>query len=119
MATEVMRKPAPAVPLRELRAALGLSRERMARLLDVSAKTIERWECSGKPPSQQTPLRRLAQLEQIVELGRMVYQPNGLPLLMKTPLPIFEGRTPQQLIEADEGYRVVGLLATEYEGAIT
>lgn len=116
MATQVAPKPAPTMRLRELRAALGLSRERMARLLDVSAKTIERWETSGRPPTRQTPLRRLAQLEQIAELGQMVYTPEGVHLFMRTPLPAFDGRTALQLIEQEEWRQVLGLLATEYEG---
>ncbi len=33
-----------ALPVPEMRSTLDLSRERMARVLDVSAKTIERWE---------------------------------------------------------------------------
>ena len=39
----VRTSPLPAHP-RDVRRTLGLSRERMARLFDVSAKTVERWE---------------------------------------------------------------------------
>jgi DNA-binding transcriptional regulator YiaG len=35
--------PANALNVRETRAKMGLSRERFGHLLDVSAKTIERW----------------------------------------------------------------------------
>src|SRR5438309_924569 len=50
MATQATLKPGPDLQPRALRAALGVSRERMARLLDVSAKSVERWERDGELP---------------------------------------------------------------------
>ncbi|HEY7066979.1 MAG TPA: helix-turn-helix domain-containing protein [Chloroflexota bacterium] len=107
-------KPTAPLPLRELRSALGLSREKMGRLLEVSARTIERWEATGKTPSRPSMRRRFEQLQEIVELGRIGYTPEGLVYFLQTPFPTFDGRTGLQLIEIGEGKRVFGVLAGEY-----
>ncbi len=46
--------------LAKLRKQLNVSRERMDRLTDVSAKTIERWEARGEMPSNRLLRERLA-----------------------------------------------------------
>ncbi|MHB8577791.1 MAG: helix-turn-helix domain-containing protein [Dehalococcoidia bacterium] len=109
-------KPVVAPDLRELRAALGLSRERMARLFDVSAKTIERWEASGQLPPGRSARNLLVKLAEIVHLGLIVYTPEGFVIFMSTPLGEFHGRTALQLIELGEAEDVLGALAGDYEG---
>jgi transcriptional regulator with XRE-family HTH domain len=99
-----------------MRAELGLSRERMARLLDVSAKTIERWEQRGVAPRSTADRQRLLQIQEILELGLIVYTEEGLRLFLTTPMPVFDGSTGLQLIERGEGERVYGALAQDYEG---
>jgi len=106
----------PDIAPRRLREDLGLSRERMARLLDVSAKTIERWEARPEPPANRAARKRLAQLREIVFLGLIVYTPEGFHRFLTTPMPAFDGRTGLQLIENDEGEEVIGALAADYEG---
>ncbi len=101
---------------RSMRAALGLSRERMARLLDVSAKTIERWEAAGTPPATRHVRTLLDKVDQIVKLGLVVYTPEGLRTFMTSPIPELRGRTPLQAIEQDDADLVLGALAAEYEG---
>jgi DNA-binding transcriptional regulator YiaG len=105
-----------ALHVRSMRDALGLSRERMARLLDVSAKTIERWEARNEPPVNRTARQRLAQIQEIVELGLIVYTPKGFHHFMTLPMPAFDGRTALQLIEQGDAERVFGELAADYEG---
>ncbi len=102
--------------VRELRKALHISRERMARLLDVSAKTIERWEAREELPASRTARARLAQLHEIVVLGQIVWMPEGFQRFVTLPMPVFGGRSALQLIEAGEAERVIGQLAAEYEG---
>src|SRR5438477_7361337 len=97
--------------LLELRAALGISRERMARLFDVTGKTIERWEQSDRPPASAVARTRLAKLREIVELGLIVYTPEGFQIFMTTPMPVFKGRTALQLIEGCEADTVFDALA--------
>ena len=101
---------------REIRARLGLSRERMARLFDVSAKTIERWEARETPPASPHARKRLAELQEIAELAHIVYQPEGVTVFLATPFPTFDGRTALQMIEAGQAERVMGALAEDYEG---
>jgi DNA-binding XRE family transcriptional regulator len=64
-------------PLRpeELRRDLRLSRERMARLVDVSAKTVERWEHQQSlSPRTSSRIRvQLAQIQEVRDLGLCVY----------------------------------------------
>ena len=98
-----------------LRSELGLSRERMARLFDVSAKTIERWEARGAPPSA-ADRQRLLQIREILDLGRLVYTAEGLQRFLDAPLPVFKGATALQMIERGEGEQVLAALATDYEG---
>lgn len=102
----------------ELRRDLNLSRERMARLVDVSAKTVERWEHrQGIPLGASSRVReQFAQIQEIRNLGLCVYKPEGFHLFLKTPLPVFSGRTALQMIEQGEADAVLAALAADYEG---
>jgi hypothetical protein len=88
----------------------------MGRLLDVSSRTVERWERDGKLPARPAVHQRLAQLQEIVELGLMVYTPKGLVLFLQSRFPEWNGRSGLELIEGGEGERVFGALASDYEG---
>ena len=101
---------------RAIRDALGLSRERMARLLDVSAKTIERWEVAGAAPAGRHAREQLTKVEEIVRLGLVVYTPEGFVRFLKTPLRTFGGRTALQSIEQGEADLVIAALAADHEG---
>ena len=101
---------------RRLRADMRLSRERMARLFDVSAKTIERWEERDALPASARVRGQLARLQEIVALGLTVYTPDGFAQYLATPLPTFGGQTALQLIERGEADRVLAALAADYEG---
>ncbi|MGH2356107.1 MAG: transcriptional regulator [Chloroflexota bacterium] len=114
-----LQAPTQAIDARQLRAALALSRERMARLLDVSWKTVERMEASGRLPTNAAAAARLAQIQQIVEFGQAVYTPEGFAHFVSTPLPTFGGLTALQMIERGQGDQVLGALVTDYEGAPT
>lgn len=117
--TDVIR-PTASLPinivLRDIRRDLGVSRERMARLLDVSSKTVERWEERETPPPNRTAQERLVKLQQIVDLGLQVYTPEAFRAFMTLPMPAFDGRTAFQLIEMGEIDRVYGEIVADYEG---
>jgi transcriptional regulator with XRE-family HTH domain len=100
-----------------VRAALGISRERMARLLDVTAKTVARLEESDRLPAQPAVATRLAQIQEIVDLGLTVFGPEGFARFMATPFPAFRSLTALQLIERGETEQVYGALASLFEGA--
>jgi transcriptional regulator with XRE-family HTH domain len=97
-----------------LRTALGVSRERLGRMVNVSAKTVERWERGDTPPSGHSA-GRLAQLREIVELGQPVYAPAGLTQLLATPMAVFGDRTAAQMLERGDGALVLAALAADYE----
>lgn len=102
---------------RDLRAAFRLSRERLARLLGVSSKTVERWEAKPVRPARDETRARLAQLREIADLGATVYGRDGLAAFLDAPLAEFAGLTALQLIERGEADRVLAALAADYEGA--
>lgn len=102
--------------LREIRLALGLSRERMGRLLNASTRTIERWEDSRALPQSPFVVDRLAKIQEIVELGSIVYTPEGFKHFLALPVPAFEGYRALQLIELGKEDRVLSALAGDYEG---
>ena len=81
-----------------LRTALGVSRERLARMVDVSAKTVERWERGDSHPRGHS-VGRLAQLREIAELGQLVHAPAGLTQFLTTPMAVFGYRTAAQMLE--------------------
>jgi transcriptional regulator with XRE-family HTH domain len=102
---------------RDLRDAFRLSRERLARLLGVSAKTVERWEARPTRPARDDIRFRLAQLREIADLGSVIYTREGLADFLDAPLAEFDGRTALQLIERGEADRVLAALAADHEGA--
>ena len=71
----------------------------MARLLDVSAKTIERWEERQTLLANSHLRSRLAAVHEIARLGRTVYTAEGFAQFLITPLAEFGNRTALQLIE--------------------
>jgi transcriptional regulator with XRE-family HTH domain len=101
---------------RDLREAFRLSRERLARLVGVSAKTIERWEARPTRPARDEARERIAKLREIAELGATVYTHDRLGDFMATPLPDHGNLSPLQLIERGEADRVLAALAADYEG---
>lgn len=91
---------------------------RYARLVDVSAKTVERWEQQqALPPRANSRVRiQLAQIQEIRDLGLCVYTPEGFRQFLRTPLPVFDGSTPLQMIEQGKAKDVLAALASDYEG---
>ena len=110
---------ATVVDPRAVRQALDLSYERMERILDVSSRTVLRMEALGRAPRSAAVAERLAQLAQSVELGELVYTPEGWRQFLTLPQPRFGGRMALQLVERGEAQRVLGALATDYDGAAT
>jgi transcriptional regulator with XRE-family HTH domain len=108
-------RPAP-LPLRDMRDAFRLSRERLARLLGVSAKTVERWEARPTRPARDEIRQRMAELREIAELGAAVYTREGLADFLDAPLGEHDGLTALQLIERGQANRVIAALAADYEG---
>lgn len=104
------------VRISRIRAALAISRERMARLLDVTTRTIARLEEQDRLPSSPAVATRLAQIQEIVDLGLVIFTSEGFPRFMSTPFPVFRGLTALQLIERGELDQVWGALASLHDG---
>jgi len=100
--------------LRRLRATLGLSQEGLARVLDVSGRTVERWEAGAGPGSEAT-LRLLDQLDEIAALGREVFGAE-LPRFMSTPRRSLGHRSPAAALMRGELGDVLAVLAQAAEG---
>jgi len=106
----------PSLNPRAVRLALGISRDRMARLLEVTSKTVARLEDQERLPAQSAAATRLAKLKELVDLGLLVYARAGFVQFMATPLPAFGGLNALQMIERGDIERVYGELASTYEG---
>lgn len=104
------------IHLAALRRDLGVSRERMARLLDVSAKTIQRWEEHDQLPANRWILQAVVELQNIADLGLLVFTPEGFAMLMQQPQPAFGQASGLQMIEAGRADDVFAELAWAYEG---
>ncbi len=98
-----------------VRQGLALSQERMGALLQISPKTVSRWERGERRPSEEM-LRKVAKLKEIVDLGSMVYTPEGLNEFLSTPLPVFGGRSGMDLLRWGEFDLVIAALAADFEG---
>jgi transcriptional regulator with XRE-family HTH domain len=107
----------PRIDLSDIRRNLGVSRERMARLLDVSAKTIERWEERGTVLANRTAIDRLSRLRDIADLGLQVYTPEAFHLFLTVPMPAFNGHSALQMIELGDVDLVYGEIVADYEGS--
>ena len=106
----------PTIEPRQVRLSLGISRDRMGRLLEVTAKTIGRLEDENRLPAQPAVATRLAKLKELTDLGLLVYTPDGFARFVATPLPVFGGLNALQLIERGKVERVFAELASTYEG---
>jgi DNA-binding transcriptional regulator YiaG len=105
------------ISIADIRANLGISRERMGRVLDVSARTIQRWEDNDQLPTNRWVMQVLVQLQNIVDVGLEVFTPEGLHRAMTNPQPGFGNRSGLDLFETGEGRTVFGEFATLAEGA--
>jgi DNA-binding XRE family transcriptional regulator len=106
----------PTLDAREVRLALGISRDRMGRLLEVTSKTVARLEEESRLPARPAAASRLARLKELADLGRVVYTSEGFSRFMAAPVPVFGGLTSLHLIEGGDIERVFAELASTYEG---
>ena len=100
--------------VRGLRSALGFSRESIARVLDVSTRTVERWE-GGANTENAHALLRLDELNEIVRLGEEIYG-DDLARFMSTPRQSLGNRTPAATLVRGDLDEVLDILSQAYEG---
>ena len=92
-----------------LRAALGLSRADFARMVGLSPRSVASWE-SGvdlKPAA----VRTIVEVDRLrVKLAHAFTAPNQFAAWLKSPLELFGGATPLEVIERGEIDRIWQLL---------
>ncbi|MFO1431040.1 MAG: transcriptional regulator [Candidatus Competibacteraceae bacterium] len=98
-----------------IRHELQLSRERLGRIVHVSAKTLERWENRHQILDPKAR-KDFAKLREISTLARAVYTPAGVKAFLMTPMTVFGGRTALGLMSLGEYDRVIAALSADYEG---
>ncbi|MFQ5781228.1 MAG: antitoxin Xre/MbcA/ParS toxin-binding domain-containing protein [Nitrospiria bacterium] len=89
-----------------IRAALQLSQEAFARMLQVSVRTIVRWEKEGDEP----PALERERLELIHELARIageIMEKDDIPAWFSTPKAAFSGKKPLDLLSTFRGIQQV------------
>lgn len=116
VATQSRDQPITKLSIAAIRRDLGISQERLARVLDVSAKTVHRWEDQDQLPTNRWILQVVRSLQEITELGLRVFTPDGLHALMTQPQPGLDNQSGLALVEAGRSEEVVSLIAAAYEG---
>lgn len=104
-----------ALDIRSLRGRLGLSQELFSRVLDVSARSVERWEAQEATRVNAETSRRLAVTQEILALAGEVYG-DGVDAFMATPRRSLAMRTPREAMVRGDLEEVRHLLVDSLEG---
>jgi uncharacterized protein (DUF2384 family) len=87
----------------------------MSRVLDVSTRTVERWEARGSASESAETQRRLATVSEIAELAREVYG-DDVAAFMSTPRRSLAMKTPREALMRGDLDGVRQLLINALEG---
>ena len=101
--------------LRTIRGRLGLSQESFSRVLDVSARSVERWEARGATRMDAEAARRLAVTQEILALAVEVYG-EDVATFMTTPRRSLGLRTPREAMVRGDLEQVRQVLVDGLEG---
>lgn len=104
-----------ALEIRSLRGRLGLSQELFSRVLDVSARSVERWEAKEATRVDAGTSRRLAVTAEILALAGEVYG-DDVDTFMATPRRSLAMRTPREAMVRGDLEEVRQLLVNSLEG---
>jgi len=89
----------------ELRANLGLSRALFSRMVGASERSVASWE-TGRGPSSRAALQAVGHARRIYETASRVMKPAYVGTWLVTPLDVFGGLKPLEVIERGEYDRV-------------
>jgi len=89
-----------------LRRLLQLSQEDYARLLDVTVRTVVRWEVGATEPNPATKEKLEYLLRLSKSLGKLIERKH-IAQWLKTPNPEFLNQPPLDLIRSEYGRRVL------------
>jgi transcriptional regulator with XRE-family HTH domain len=104
-----------ALEIRSLRGRLGLSQELFSRVLDVSARSVERWEAKEATRVDAETSRRLAVTQEILALAGEVYG-EGVGTFMATPRRSLAMRTPREAMVRGDLEEVRQVLVNALDG---
>ncbi len=93
-----------AVPVSDLRQALGLNRRLFSRLTGYSERAIADWE-SGKEVSDSTR-QRLTEVERLQQALARIMKADFVGTWLQTPNPAFDNFKPIEVIERGETDRI-------------
>lgn len=101
--------------IRTIRTGLGLSQELFSRVLDVSARSVERWEAKTSITLDAETTRRLTVTREILALAAEVYGAD-VAAFMATPRRSLEMRTPREAMIRGDLEQVRRILVNGLEG---
>ena len=101
---------------RALRLRLGLSQVALSRVLEVSARTVQRWERIGAPPADAAILRRFSLLADVSRLATEAYG-EDVEVFMRTPRRSLAMRSPREALVKGDLEAVRQTLIGVLEGA--
>lgn len=104
MVQPVKGKAGEAAALAKLRAALGWSRNFLARVINASERAIVNWEAGD--PMSPVYAAKLRELQSICEELAKLMKPEEMGTWLRTEMEEFEGRSPADLIERGETGRL-------------
>ena len=90
----------------ELRRFLQLSQEDYARLVDVTVRTVVRWEVGATEPNPATAEKVEYLLRLSKSLGKLIER-RHIAQWLKTPNPEFLNQPPLDLVRSEYGRRVL------------
>ncbi|MBI1819890.1 MAG: helix-turn-helix domain-containing protein [Nitrospirae bacterium] len=89
-----------------IRSSLNLSQEDLARILNVSVRTIVRWEKEGdQPPSLEK--ERLELIQEVVGIAGDIMDLENIPGWFSSPKESFSGLRPLDLLSTFRGIKRV------------
>jgi putative toxin-antitoxin system antitoxin component (TIGR02293 family) len=87
-----------------IRSSLNLSQEDLARILNVSVRTIVRWEKEGdQPPSLEK--ERLEMIQEVVDIAGDIMDLENVPGWFSSPKESFSGLRPLDLLSTFRGIK--------------
>lgn len=101
----------------QLRAQLGLSREKFSRLADISVRTLAALE-AGSPASEKTR-RTLTEIHRLAEALKQLVRPEAIGPWLETPCEAFDGLRPLEVIERGHVDRIWQMIFSLREGGVS